>query len=106
MRAFEGQRSDNHPIKRDARAKRAQLDTLKARLATMKSHESPALRQSMEKKIAELEAERGGKQGRCRLRACTQNRTRSRDCQCLGITTRCRRGGARPGKRQDCRSGL
>lgn len=59
MRAFEGQRSDNRPIKRDAREKRAQLETLKQRLATMKSHESPALRQSMEKKIAELESELG-----------------------------------------------
>lgn len=57
MRAFEGQRSDNRPIKRDTREKRAQLETLKHRLATMKSHESPALRQSVEKKIAELEAE-------------------------------------------------
>jgi len=64
MRAFEGQKSDNRPIKRDAREKRAQLDTLKQRLATMKSHESPALRQSMEKKIAELESELGGKAGR------------------------------------------
>ena len=61
MRAFEGQMSDDRPIKRDAREKRAQLDMLKQRLATMKSHESPALRQSMEKKIAELETELGGK---------------------------------------------
>jgi len=59
MRAFEGQRSDNRPIKRDAREKRVQLEALKTRLATMKSHESPALRQSMEKKITELEAELG-----------------------------------------------
>ena len=61
MRAFEGQKSDNRLIKRDAREMLAQLDTLKQRLATMKSHESPALRASMEKKIAELEAELGGK---------------------------------------------
>ena len=60
MRAFEGQRSDNRPIKRDAKEKQAQLTTLKTRLASMKSHESPALRASLEKKIAELEAEIGG----------------------------------------------
>lgn len=60
MRAFEGQRSDNRPIKRDTKQKRAQLDALKARLDAMKSHESPALRDSVKKKIAELEAELAG----------------------------------------------
>jgi hypothetical protein len=57
MRAFEGQRSDNAPIKRDAAAKRAQLRKLRERLAAMRSHESPALRSSIETGIARLEAE-------------------------------------------------
>jgi hypothetical protein len=57
MRAFEGQRSDNAPIKRDAAAKRAQLQKLRERLAAMRSHESPGLRSSIEASIARLEAE-------------------------------------------------
>jgi hypothetical protein len=61
MRAFEGQRSDRQPVKRSAREKEAQLQALRARLASMKSHESPALRASIEKKIAELEAEGAGR---------------------------------------------
>ncbi len=59
MRAFEGQRSDSRPTKRNAKEKRAQLELLKGRLAVMKSHESLALRASIERKIAELEAELG-----------------------------------------------
>ena len=57
MRSFEGQRSDSRPIKRDAKEKRSQLAALRTRLETMKSHESPALRASVERKITELEAE-------------------------------------------------
>jgi hypothetical protein len=57
MRAFDGQRSDNVPMKRDAAAKRAQLQKLRERLAAMRSHESPALRSSLESSIARLEAE-------------------------------------------------
>lgn len=60
MRAFEGQRSDNRPIKRDVKQKRAQLEALKARLDAMKSHESPSLRESVKNKIAELEADLAG----------------------------------------------
>jgi hypothetical protein len=59
MRAFDGQRSDRLPVKRSASDKQAQLQALKARLATMKSHESATLRASVESKIAELEAELG-----------------------------------------------
>jgi hypothetical protein len=59
MRAFEGQRSDRRPEKRSATEKAAQLRALKARLAAMKSHESTALRASIEQKISELEAELG-----------------------------------------------
>jgi hypothetical protein len=57
MRAFEGQRSDNLPVKRSDAEKAAQLRELKARLAAMRSHESPALRASLEAKIAQLESE-------------------------------------------------
>jgi hypothetical protein len=54
MRAFVGQRSDNAPIQRDASAKRAQLQALRERLKNMRSHESPALRASIEANIARL----------------------------------------------------
>jgi len=60
MRSFEGQRSDSVPVKRNAGEKAAQLQALKARLANMKSHESAALRASIESQIAKLEAELGG----------------------------------------------
>jgi hypothetical protein len=59
MRAFEGQNSDRRPVKRTAAEKEAQLRALKSRLAAMKSHESAALRASIEEKIAALEAELG-----------------------------------------------
>ena len=61
MRAYDGQRSDNMPIKRNTREKEAQLRALQARLESMKSHESPVLRASMETKIAELRAELGAR---------------------------------------------
>jgi hypothetical protein len=57
MRSIEGQRSDRMPVKRTDKEKAAQLTTLKARLAQMKAHESPALRLSIQQKIAEIEAE-------------------------------------------------
>jgi hypothetical protein len=57
MRSIEGQRSDRMPVKRTDKEKAAQLTTLKARLAQMKSHESPALRASIQQKIVEIEAE-------------------------------------------------
>ena len=59
MRAFDGQRSDRLPVKRNFKEKQAQLQALRGRLASMKSHESPALRASVEKKIADLEVELG-----------------------------------------------
>lgn len=59
MRAFDGQKSDRLPIKRSLREKETQLQALKSRLAVMKSHESAALRASVERKIAELETELG-----------------------------------------------
>jgi hypothetical protein len=60
MRSFDGQRSDRVPVKRNASEKAAQLQALKARLASMKSHESAVLRASVESQIAKLEAELGG----------------------------------------------
>ena len=59
MRAFEGQRSDNQPVKRSRDEKQKQLRDLRETLAGMKSHTAPSLRQSVQKRIAELEAELG-----------------------------------------------
>jgi hypothetical protein len=55
-----GQRSDRVARKRSPEEKRAQLQALKQRLAMMKSHESPALRASIERNIAELEKDLSG----------------------------------------------
>ena len=57
MRAFEGQRSDNQPVKRSPTEKQKLLRELRETLAGMKAHAAPALRQSVQKRIAELEAE-------------------------------------------------
>jgi hypothetical protein len=57
MRAFEGQRSDNQPVKRSPEEKQKQLRELRETLAAMKPHTTPSLRQSVQKRIAELEAE-------------------------------------------------
>ncbi|MGO2958603.1 MAG: hypothetical protein ACTIDN_06145 [Acetobacter sp.] len=57
MRAFHGQLSDNQPIRRNLAEKQKQLRDLKETLASMKSHTSPALRDSVRKRIAQLEAE-------------------------------------------------
>ena len=57
MRAFDGQRSDNQPIRRSPAEKEKLLRELKQTLAGMKSHTSPALRQSVQRRIAELETE-------------------------------------------------
>lgn len=57
MRAFHGQMSDNQPIRRTLAEKQKQLRDLKETLAAMKSHTSPALRDSVRKRIAQLEAE-------------------------------------------------
>ena len=57
MRSIAGQQSDRVARKRTPEEKKKQLAALKGRLAVMKSHESPALRASVEKSIAELEKE-------------------------------------------------
>ena len=59
MRSIEGQRSDNQPVKRSMAEKQKLLRELKETLAGMKSHAAPTLRQSVQKRIAELEAELG-----------------------------------------------
>lgn len=57
MRSFEGQRSDNVAIKRSNKEKEMQLRQLREQLAGLKSHVTPTLRTSIEKKIAQLEEE-------------------------------------------------
>ena len=59
MRSFEGQRSDNQPVKRSMAEKQKLLRELRETLAGLKSHAAPTLRQSVQKRIAELEAELG-----------------------------------------------
>jgi hypothetical protein len=58
MRSYEGQFSDNRPLKRTREEKQRQLRELKETLAGMKQHNaSPALRTSIAAKIKELEVE-------------------------------------------------
>ncbi|MCQ4160169.1 hypothetical protein NON00_09540 [Roseomonas sp. GC11] len=57
MRAFDGQISGNRPISRTLEEKKRQLRELKEALAGMKSHASPALRESLVAKIKALETE-------------------------------------------------
>ena len=64
MRSIEGQRSDNQPVKRSPVEKQKLLRELRETLAGMKSHAAPALRQSVQKRIGELEAELGAAAGR------------------------------------------
>jgi hypothetical protein len=57
MRAFEGQRSDNQPANRSRTEKERQLRDLRETLAAMKSHTTPSLKESVRKRIADLEAD-------------------------------------------------
>ncbi|GBQ88010.1 hypothetical protein AA13595_2295 [Gluconacetobacter johannae DSM 13595] len=57
MRAFHGQMSDNQPIRRSQAEKQKQLRDLRETLAAMKSHTAPTLRESVQKRIRQLEAE-------------------------------------------------
>jgi hypothetical protein len=57
MRAFEGQRSDNQPVNRSRAEKERLLRELQDTLAGMKSHTNASLRQSVQKRIADLTAE-------------------------------------------------
>ncbi len=60
MRAFQGQFSDNQPIRRSVAEKQKQLRELRETLAAMKVHTAPTLRDSVRKRIAELEVELRG----------------------------------------------
>jgi hypothetical protein len=57
MRAFEGQRSDNQPVRRSRAEKEKLLRELRDTLTGMKSHTSASLRQSVQKRISDLEAD-------------------------------------------------
>jgi hypothetical protein len=57
MRSYEGQFSDNRPLRRTREEKVRQLAELKETLRGMKPHTSPTLRTSIAAKIKELEAE-------------------------------------------------
>ena len=60
MRAFQGQFSDNQPIRRNVAEKQKQLRDLRETLSSMKAHTAPTLRDSVRKRIAELEVELRG----------------------------------------------
>jgi hypothetical protein len=60
MRSFSGQQSDRVAIKRSREQKESQLRQLKEQFAALKPHTTPTLRESMAKRMAELEAELGG----------------------------------------------
>lgn len=66
MRAMDGQRSDNRPLKRNDVEKRKALLQLEAALAALGPKPTPGLRETMEKRIRELKAElaTGGKPAR------------------------------------------
>lgn len=57
MRAFDGQFSDNKPIRRSPEEKRRLLAELEQTLAGMKPHTSPSLRESIKGRILELREE-------------------------------------------------
>ncbi len=57
MRAYDGQHSDNQPIRRSNAEKQKQLRELRETLSAMKPHTSASLRDSVKKRIAQLEAE-------------------------------------------------
>ncbi|GAB6853667.1 hypothetical protein [Asaia astilbis] len=57
MRSHTGQLSDNQPIRRNLAEKQKQLRDLKETLATMKPHTSPSLKESIQRRIRELEVE-------------------------------------------------
>ena len=63
MRSFDGQLSDNQPLKRTVPEKQKQLRELRETLATMKPHTSPVLRESIRRRIAELQTELGPRKG-------------------------------------------
>jgi ribosomal protein L29 len=57
MRSFEGQFSDNRPLKRSPAEKKKLLAELKDTLANLKPQSAPSLRTTLTARIKELEAE-------------------------------------------------
>ncbi len=57
MRAFEGQFSDNRPIRRTMQEKKRLLAELKETLANLKPQAAPSMRTTLVARIKELEAE-------------------------------------------------
>jgi hypothetical protein len=57
VRSFEGQFSDNRPIKRSPQEKKRLIAELKETLANLKPGTSPGLRTTLVARIRELEAE-------------------------------------------------
>lgn len=57
MRAFDGQFSDNRPIRRSAQEKKKLLAELKETLANLKPQSAPSLRSTIVARIKEIEAE-------------------------------------------------
>ncbi|WP_237213098.1 hypothetical protein [Falsiroseomonas oryziterrae] len=57
MRSFEGQFSDNRPIRRSPQEKKRLLAELKETLANLKPQSSPSLRTTLVARIRELEAD-------------------------------------------------
>lgn len=69
MRAFSGQHSDAVPVKRTQQQKQAQLAQLREQLAGLKPFAAASMRESIIKRIADLERELGspapsGRKGR------------------------------------------
>jgi hypothetical protein len=59
MRAFSGQHSDAVPVKRTHQQKQAQLAQLREQLAGLKPFAAASMRESIVKRIADLERELG-----------------------------------------------
>lgn len=57
MRAFDGQFSDNRPIRRSPQEKKRLLAELKETLANLKPQAAPSLRATLVARIKELEAD-------------------------------------------------
>ncbi|HZH27893.1 MAG TPA: hypothetical protein VEY95_12000 [Azospirillaceae bacterium] len=57
MRSFEGQMSDNRKIKRTPEQLRAAIEKLKVDLSVLKAHAAPGMRENLQRRIKELEAE-------------------------------------------------
>jgi hypothetical protein len=57
MRAFDGQFSDNRPIRRTPQEKKKLITELKETLKNLKPSAAPSLRQTLVARIKELEAD-------------------------------------------------